>query len=141
MVETRRLSPSFWRRLSVCGGSRRQGPTGANILTIGAAGATGSLIGGAAARPLGSERVAMWAMVVSGDVRRIVEVAAVARGDREAPACVRGLGPCDDMAPASRSGLRVGLGQSRRSRPSAVSMALAPAQGAASRLLEERMGR
>ena len=99
------MSEEWQLRRSVCG-SRRQGPTGATILTIGVARATGSLIGGG---PLGSERVAMWAMVVSGDVRRIVEMAAVARGDREAPACVRGLGPCDDMAPASRSGLRVGL--------------------------------
>lgn len=34
--------------------------------TIGVAGAAGALIGGAAARPLGPERVAMWAMVASG---------------------------------------------------------------------------
>lgn len=34
--------------------------------TIGVAGAAGSLIGGGAARRLGSERVAMWAMVASG---------------------------------------------------------------------------
>lgn len=46
---------------------------------------------------------------MGGDVRRIVEVAAVARGDREVAACVRGLGPSDDTAPAARSGLRVGL--------------------------------
>jgi MFS family permease len=38
----------------------------AAFAVIGVAGAAGSLIGGAAARRLGSERVALWAMVVSG---------------------------------------------------------------------------
>jgi MFS family permease len=38
----------------------------AAFAVIGVAGAAGALIGGAAARRLGSERVALWAMVVSG---------------------------------------------------------------------------
>ena len=38
----------------------------AAFAVIGVAGAAGSLVGGASARRLGSERVALWAMVVSG---------------------------------------------------------------------------
>ena len=44
---------------------------------------------------------------MGGDVRRIVEMAAVAHGDKEVAAFVRGVGLSDDIAPASRSGLRV----------------------------------
>ena len=44
---------------------------------------------------------------MGGGVRRIVEMAAVACGDREVAAFVRGVGLSDDIAPASRSGLRV----------------------------------
>ena len=44
---------------------------------------------------------------MGGDVRRIVEMAAVACGDKEVAAFVRGVGLSDDIAAAPRSGLRV----------------------------------
>ena len=44
---------------------------------------------------------------MGGDVRRIVEMAAVAHGDKEVAAFVRGVGLSDEAAAAPRSGLRV----------------------------------